>query len=48
MNTLARLSAEERDRILADYHDELLGGLDIDPDFERRMRSVTADLRGSG
>jgi DNA-binding transcriptional MerR regulator len=44
MNKLARLSAEERNRILAGFYDEVFGGLDIDPEFERRMRSVTPDL----
>ncbi len=44
MNRLARLSAEERNRILSGFYDEVFGGLDIDPDFERRMRSVTPDL----
>ena len=44
MNKLAKLSAEERNRILSDFYDETFGGLDIDPDFERRMRSVTPDL----
>ena len=44
MSKLARLSEEERNRILADYYDEVFGGLDIDPEFERRMRSVTPDL----
>jgi DNA-binding transcriptional MerR regulator len=44
MNKLAKLSEEERNRILSDFYDETFGGLDIDPDFERRMRSVTPDL----
>jgi DNA-binding transcriptional MerR regulator len=44
MNKLAKLSEEERNRILTDYYDEVFGGLDIDPDFERRMRSATPDL----
>lgn len=44
MNKLARLSAEERKRILSGFYDEVFGGLDIDPEFERRMRSVTPDL----
>ena len=44
MNKLAKLSAEERNRILTDYYDEVFGGLDIDPSFEQRMRSVTPDL----
>ena len=44
MSKLARLSEEERNRILTDYYDEVFGGLDIDPEFERRMRSVTPSL----
>jgi len=44
MNKLAKLSEEERNRILSEFYDETFGGLDIDPDFERRMRSVTPDL----
>ena len=44
MNKLAKLSAEERNRILSDYYDEVFGGLDIDPGFEQRMRSATPDL----
>ncbi|MGH9280989.1 MAG: MerR family transcriptional regulator, partial [Acidimicrobiales bacterium] len=44
MNKLAQLSAEGRNRILRDYYDEVFGGLDIDPGFEPRLRSVTADL----
>ena len=44
MNKLAKLSEEERNRILSDFYDEAFGGLDIDPDFERRMRSVTPNL----
>jgi DNA-binding transcriptional MerR regulator len=44
MNKLAKLSEEERNRILTDYYDEVFGGLDIDPDFEARMRSATPDL----
>jgi DNA-binding transcriptional MerR regulator len=44
MNKLAKLSEEERNRILTDYYDEIFSGLDIDPDFEQRMRSATPDL----
>ena len=44
MHNLAKLSEEERNRILSDFYDETFGGLDIDPEFERRMRSVTPDL----
>lgn len=44
MNRLAKLSEVERNRVLTDFHDEVFGGLDIDPDFERRMRGVTPGL----
>jgi DNA-binding transcriptional MerR regulator len=44
MNKLAKLSEQERNRILTDYYDEVFGGLDIDPDFEAKMRSATPDL----
>ena len=44
MHKLAKLSEEERNRILTDFYDEVFGGLDMDPEFEQRMRSVTPDL----
>ena len=44
INRLAKLSADERNRIIGDFYDEVFGGLDIDPHFEQRMRSVTPDL----
>ena len=44
MHNLAKLSEEERNRILGDFYDEVFGGLDIDPAFEERMRSVRAEL----
>lgn len=44
MHRLAKLSEEERNQILADFHDEVFGGLDIDPTFEERMRGVRPDL----
>ena len=44
MNKLARLSAEERNRIISGFYDEVFGGLDIDPEFEQRLRSATPDL----
>ncbi|MUL40501.1 MerR family transcriptional regulator [Streptomonospora sp. PA3] len=44
MSDLARLSAEERQRIIDDYHDAVFGGLDLDEDFVARMRSVRVDL----
>ncbi len=44
MHRLAKLSEEERNRLLTDFYDEVFGGLDIDPAFEQRMRSVTPDL----
>jgi DNA-binding transcriptional MerR regulator len=44
MHNLAKLSEEERNRILSDFYDEVFGGLDIDPAFEERMRSVRPEL----
>lgn len=44
MNKLARLSAEERRRIIDDYHDAVLGGLDLDEGFESMLRSARVDL----
>ena len=44
MHELARLSEEERHRIITDFFDDVFGGLSIDPEFENRMRSVTPDL----
>ena len=44
MHNLAKLSEEERNRILSDFYDEVFGGLDIAPEFEERMRSVRAEL----
>ncbi|GAA3741028.1 MerR family transcriptional regulator [Salinactinospora qingdaonensis] len=44
MNKLANLSAEERQRILDDYHDAIFDGLDLDPTFVTKMRSIRVDL----
>jgi len=44
MHNLAKLSEDERNRILSDFYDEVFGGLDIDPEFEERMRSVRPEL----
>ena len=44
MHRLATLSEEERNRILTAFYDEEFGGLDIEPEFGQRMRSVTPDL----
>lgn len=44
MTDLARLSAEERQRIIDDYHDDVFGGLDLDEDFVAKQRSVRVDL----
>ncbi|RKS79320.1 DNA-binding transcriptional MerR regulator [Actinomadura pelletieri DSM 43383] len=44
MNKLARLSDEERRRIITDFIDESFAGLDIDPEFVARMRSGLPDL----
>ena len=44
VHELARLSAEERQRILDDFWDEVFAGLDVDPDFAARMRSARPEL----
>jgi hypothetical protein len=44
MHKLARLSEAERRRIVDDFLDEVLGGLDVDPDLAARMRMARPDL----
>ncbi|MFJ8362939.1 MerR family transcriptional regulator [Streptomyces sp. NPDC093984] len=45
MNKLARLSAAERQRIVQEFVDEMLHGLDtLDPEIRERMRRTAADL----
>ena len=44
MHRLAQLSDDERRRIVAEFLDEAFAGLDIDPDFEARMRSARPEL----
>ncbi|HEY3501554.1 MAG TPA: MerR family transcriptional regulator [Actinocatenispora sp.] len=44
MNDIARASAAERKRILDEFLDHVFGGLTVNPDFERMMRSVSPDL----
>lgn len=44
MHRLARLSEAERRRIVDDVLDEVVGGLDIDPDLAARMRTARPDL----
>ncbi|SNS27751.1 MerR family transcriptional regulator [Actinacidiphila glaucinigra] len=44
LNQLARLSADERRRIVEEFVDEVFEGLDADPDIEARMRRTPADL----
>ncbi|GLX51782.1 MerR family transcriptional regulator [Streptomyces hygroscopicus subsp. hygroscopicus] len=45
MNRLARLSAAERQRIMAEFVAETLEGLDaVDPEVQERMRATTVDL----
>jgi DNA-binding transcriptional MerR regulator len=44
LNNLARLSAEERRRIVEDFVEEVFEGLDADPDIKERMRRTPADL----
>lgn len=44
MHKLARLSDEERWRIITDFIDESFAGLDVNPDFEAKMRSALPEL----
>ena len=44
MHRLAKLSDDERRRIIHDFLDEVFGGLQVDPDFEARMRSAMPEL----
>jgi DNA-binding transcriptional MerR regulator len=44
MHRLAQLSDDERKRIVADFLDQAFEGLDIDPGFERRLRSAAPEL----
>ena len=44
MHELAKLSDEERRRIITDFLDEVYAGLDADPDFEARLRSAMPEL----
>ncbi|WNV91308.1 MerR family transcriptional regulator [Umezawaea sp. Da 62-37] len=44
VNELARLSDEERQRILDDFFEDVFGGHDLDPGFDAMMRSVRVRL----
>jgi hypothetical protein len=44
MHQLARMSDEERRRIVAEFLDEVFAGLDIDPQFAARMRAAQPEL----
>ena len=44
MNSLAKLSATERRRLINDFIDETFGGLDANPDFVAMMRSAMPEL----
>ncbi|EOD57614.1 MerR family transcriptional regulator [Amycolatopsis vancoresmycina] len=44
MNRLASMSDEERKRLVDEFWDEMVAGLDIDQDFYRRMRSGKPEL----
>ncbi|HEX7307422.1 MerR family transcriptional regulator [Lentzea sp.] len=44
MNELARMSDEERQRILDDFFEEVFGPYELDPRFEQHMRSVRVEL----
>ena len=44
MHELARLSAEERGRLIDDFWDAVFGGAETDPGFEARLRSARPEL----
>jgi DNA-binding transcriptional MerR regulator len=44
MTRLAQVSDDERRRIVEDFLDEVLGGLDVDPGLEARLRSGLPEL----
>ncbi|MFI7626566.1 MerR family transcriptional regulator [Microbispora rosea] len=44
LNELARLSAEERRRIIENFVDEVFGGLDADPELRNRLRHTEIGL----
>jgi DNA-binding transcriptional MerR regulator len=44
MNELARMSDEERQRILDDFFEEVFGPYELDPQFDQHMRSVRIEL----
>lgn len=44
MNSLAKLSADERRHLINDFIDETFGGLDASPDFVAMMRSAMPEL----
>jgi DNA-binding transcriptional MerR regulator len=44
MHDLARLGAQERRNIVADFVDEVFAGLDADPGIAARMRTATPEL----
>jgi DNA-binding transcriptional MerR regulator len=44
MTRLAHISDEERKRIVEDFLDEVLGGLDVDPGLEARLRGELPEL----
>jgi DNA-binding transcriptional MerR regulator len=44
MKDLAAMSDEERKRLIDEFWDEVMGGLNIHPDFDARMRSAKPEL----
>jgi DNA-binding transcriptional MerR regulator len=44
MHNLAQLTSDERQRIVDEFLDHIFDGLDVDPDFVARMRSVRPAL----
>jgi DNA-binding transcriptional MerR regulator len=47
MHKLARLSEDERHRLIGDFLDAVFGGMDTDPSFEGIRRSMTPELPDS-
>jgi DNA-binding transcriptional MerR regulator len=44
MNRIAQATAEERRRIIQEFLDAIFEGVPVNPEFEAKMRSVSADL----
>jgi DNA-binding transcriptional MerR regulator len=44
MNRIAQATAQERRRLITEFLDSIFAGIPVDPQFEARLRSVTAEL----